>query len=116
NGQVEHAFEIYGLLKAIRDNGAVDLSQFRDALNRSALSSRLTELGHEPNTDESGSAGDEEDVADEASRGGATARPLFPAELRVGMRIHHRSFGNGTVTAVLGNGLDLKARIAFDDD
>ncbi len=38
------------------------------------------------------------------------------AEIRVGARVKHRKFGDGTIAEVVGSGRDAKVRIDFDDE
>ncbi len=114
NNQVEHAFETYALLEAIRDGGLVDLAYFRERINQSDLRPRLKELASEPVEEES----NEDEWGIDAGSGAQQDRPrLVRAEdARVGMRVRHRKFGAGTIMAVVGAGRDSKARVAFDDE
>ena len=114
NDQVEHAFETFALLEAIRDGGVVDIAHFRDKISQSALRLRLKELVSSP-VEEPAS---EEDwgVGDGTSGHADRPRVVRTDAARVGMRVQHRKFGVGTIMAIVGAGRDMKARVAFDDE
>lgn len=112
NNQVEHAFELPGLFEAVRGAGVVDEEHFRKVLLDSTLRESLRSLAEGP------AAADElEEAEATAETPGAPATPPLASEaLQVGLRVQHRKFGDGTITALVGSGRDLKLRVTFDDE